>query len=90
MTRILLPALRVREFPAPEEIVPAPLNAIDVGVMAMVSREDTPVKLPLVVTFNPPLEIRANVPVVLPIVTLFVPVPKDTAPLPVAINIPEN
>ena len=38
------------------------------------SIEATPVKAPPVVTFNPPLEVKAKVPVELPIVVLPVPV----------------
>jgi hypothetical protein len=53
-----------------EEIVPAPANVIAVADTAIVSIEATPVKAPPVVTFNPPLLVKAKVPVALPIAVL--------------------
>ena len=50
--------------------VPAPANVNAVAVVPMVSIEATPVKAPPVVTFNPPLEVKAKVPVELPMATL--------------------
>src|SRR5438046_2152192 len=45
--------------------------------------------LPLVVTFNPPLDEIERVPVPFPNVTLFVPVPRLTAPDPFRVNVPD-
>ncbi|MDE1824741.1 MAG: hypothetical protein KGH74_05625, partial [Candidatus Micrarchaeota archaeon] len=64
------------------------VGAVEVKVRAveevvMVSREDTPVSAPRVVTFNPPDEARENVPVELPTATLPVlVVPRFNAPVP--------
>ncbi len=69
---------------------PTPAKVKEVGVTAMVSMEETPLNCPVVVTFNPPLEVKAKVPVVLPIETLLVPVPKETAPSPFRVNAPED
>ena len=57
-----------------EEIVPAPAKVKAVAEVAIVSREATPVRVPPVVTFRPPDEVRAKVPVALPMATVPVPV----------------
>jgi hypothetical protein len=67
----MVPALLAAELPRVRELVLVKLPVRPV-------RLDTPVTVPVVVTFNPPLELSANVPVVLPMATLPVPVPRFT------------
>ncbi len=89
---VLLPALSVNGLVPPDDNVPIPSNPIEVGVMAMVSIDDTPVNAPFCVTFNP-VDVNENAPVLLPIVVLLVPVvlilvvPTKVAPA-VAVNNP--
>jgi len=67
-----------------EDIVPAPAKVNAVALVVIVSIEATPVKAPAVVTFRPPLDVKAKVPEELPIAVFEVPdvfifaVPPDT------------
>jgi len=51
-------------------IVPAPTNDSAVALTPIVSIEETPVRAPPVVTFNPPLDVSEKVPVPFPIAVL--------------------
>ena len=60
---------------APVEVtVPAPANVNAVAETPTVSIDTIPVNAPLVVTFSPPLDVKANVPVAFPIEVFPVPV----------------
>lgn len=54
--------------------VPVPANVNAVADVVMVSSDVTPVSAPPVVTFSPPLDVKAKVPVELPMVVFPVPV----------------
>lgn len=76
------PAILTSTAPSPWRLSPVSVAArvppwakvTAVADTAMVSSVATPVRSPVVETFNPPLEVRAKVPVELPIATLPVPV----------------
>ena len=75
LTAPVVPDVRERSVVAPDVIAPVPTKPKEVAEVLIVSREGTPVKAPVVETFNP-VEEMARVPVVLPIPTLPVPVPE--------------
>ncbi len=66
LTAPVVPESRVKAEVVVEAIVPAPANVRAVAETAIVSIEATPVNAPPVVTFKPPLEVKAKVPVPLP------------------------
>jgi hypothetical protein len=65
-TLALPPAFKVRSAPVPEEMFPAPIKFICVGLNKIVSREETPLSSPEVETLRPVEEIE-SVPLVFPI-----------------------
>lgn len=83
------PASSVKLEVPPALTAPPAANVRLVEFVVMVSIEETPVKAPAVVTFNPPLLVNANVPVALPIDVFPVPVPSETVPLPLTVKLPE-
>lgn len=72
VTAPVVSEVSVISAPAPEVIVPAPAKAISTSDTAIVSREATPVRSPVVVIFRPD-DVSANDPVALPTATLPVP-----------------
>jgi len=70
LTAPVVPESRVRAEVVVELMVPAPAKVRAVALVAMVSKEATPVKAPPVVTFKPPLLVKAKLPVELPTTTL--------------------
>jgi len=74
---VVLVEPKVRVLAPPGEIVPTPGKVKPVAEVVIVSIEATPVKAPPIVTFKPPLDVKAKVLPALPMATAFVPaVPK--------------